>query len=149
MPRITLTVNKSHLELVGQVYSPKLTGGATVKFMIDTGSSVTILSLRDAEMMGIDGETLPRSPQKSVGYGGPMELRILENVMLVFAADDVKAKAIELRTVAVQYSPLKDKRVARMLYSVPTVLGTDALTAGEMTLWADWKLAQAHLDYID
>lgn len=148
MPRITLAFDGERLMIIGKLYSPNLTKGATIKFLIDTGSSVTILSLREAEMAGLKVEELPRSAKKSGGYGGAIELRLLNNVILVFASDDFKAKSVELPSVAVQYSPLATKRAERMVYSIPTVLGTDVLSAGNFSLWADWDLMQAHLDYL-
>lgn len=149
MPRVTLTFDRSQLELVGQLVSPGLAKPAQVKFLVDTGSSATILSLRDAEMMGLAVASLPHSSQKSGGYGGAIELRLLQYVMLVFVTDDLKTKCVEMPHVAVQFSPVKNLRERRMIYGVPTVLGTDALAAGGFTLWADWKLKQAHLDFMD
>ena len=147
MPRITLTFEKKQLWVTGEVISPHLVGAATLKFLLDTGASQTIPSLRDAEIAGLDVAGLPRSPQKSGGYGGRVELRLLESAMVVLASDDLKAKCIELPSVAVQYSPVKETREARMVYGIPTVLGVDTLTAGALTLWADWARDQAHLEY--
>jgi hypothetical protein len=130
------------------LYSPGLAKPATVKFLIDTGSSATILSLRDAEMAGLSVDALPRSPTKTGGYGGAVELRLLEHVYLILATEDSKAKSVELSSVSVQYSPIEAKRRNRMVYSVPTVLGADTLEAGKFTLWADWSARQAHLDYL-
>jgi hypothetical protein len=119
-----------------------------VNFLVDTGASGTILSLRDAEMAGPRVDALPRSPTKAGGFGGTIELRVLNHVVLVLAADDSRAKSVELPSVNVQYSPLEAKRRDRMVYSVPTVLGVDVLDAGKFTLWADWSAKQAHLDYL-
>jgi hypothetical protein len=149
LPRIPLAFERGKLELVGQLTSPNLAKPAQVTFLVDTGSTATILSLRDAEMMGLAVGSLPRSTAKSGGYGGPIELRVLNHVILVFATSELKPKCVELPAIGVQYSPLKDLRDKRMIYGVPTVIGTDALAAGRFTLWADWKLKQGHLDFIE
>lgn len=131
MPRVRLAFDKNALWVTGQLYSPQLRQAATVRFMIDTGSSTTILSLRDAEMAGLEVETLPRSPVRSGGYGGPIELRLLKHLILILAAENSTAKSVELANVAVQYSSVEAKRRERMVYSIPTVLGTDVLTGGD------------------
>lgn len=149
MSRITLSFDLGRLWLTGQICSPGLSKAATVKFLVDTGASTTILSLRDAEMMGLDVASLPRSPKKAGGYGGAIELRLLNHVMAIFASDDSKVKSVELPFVGIQFSPLKEKKEQRMIYGIPSVLGTDVLMAGYLSLWGDWKLGQAHLDYIE
>jgi hypothetical protein len=147
--RITLLFDEGCLWLTGQIVSPGLAKASTVKFLVDTGSSTTILSLRDAEVMGLDVGSLPRSPKKTGGYGGRIELRLLNHVMLVLASDDLKPKTVLLPSVGVQYSPLKERREERMIYSIPSVVGADAFAAGGLTLWADWTLGQGHFDYVE
>lgn len=147
MSRITLGFDQDKLSIIGQLSSPGLRASAPVKFMIDTGSPITVLSLRDAEVLDLDFAHLPRYPVKTGGYGGAIELRMLEHAMIVFSTDDLKAKSVEMSSVCVQYSQVKALREKRLLYGVPTVIGTNLLTAGGFTLWADWKLKQAHLDF--
>jgi hypothetical protein len=147
LPRIRLAFDQRGLWVTGQIYSPNLAKPATVKFLVDTGASATILSLRDAEMAGLDVNSLPRSPQRAGGYGGKIELRLMSHAMLVFASDASSPKCVELPSLSVQFSSMESKRSERMLYSIPTVVGTDVLQAGEFSLWVDWPMRQAHLDY--
>lgn len=99
-------------------------------------------------MMGVDVDNLPSSPRKSGGYGGKIALRLLTDVMLVFAAANGTAKCIQMPEISVQWAPTELLKQERGIYSIPTVLGTDVLSSAELTLWADWKTRQAHLDFL-
>jgi aspartyl protease family protein len=55
----------------GHFYADAQVNGTTVRFMVDTGASVVVLSGRDAQRAGIQ---LPAERSVAMGVGGPIEV---------------------------------------------------------------------------
>lgn len=116
----------------------------TIAFVIDTGSQKTILGARDAETLGFPTEAfVPYTGPPMFGIGGrgkPMEVGPCQLVLgggaLVGQVDliyFVPEKETKMKTKAAGV-----RRTRRRVFVLPSLLGTDFLSANRCMLVIDW-----------
>lgn len=102
----------------GRVVLPGVTPATEIQFLVDTGSTSTMLLPRDSRRMGINFDDLPGRIQGSVGIGGNAELKRLPAIVM-FRDPELGVYAYEVDlAVARPYPPIRD---------LPSLLGRDIL----------------------
>jgi len=150
MPIIPLSVDdKGRIFLTVQLYCYSIPKPKPLIILLDTGSTTTSLSLKDAEEMGINAERLPSSQQINYGYGGRMEVKRISNVCVVMAHEDSSAFPISMEAIDVNYtySAAKKKDKDIVVYGMPSVLGVDALIQAGLSLHVNWKDRTGFLEH--
>jgi len=105
-----------------------------VNFLVDTGSSYSALSERQATLIGIDCATLPFAKIESIGFGGTFNTKIINClVTLTFHSEEDKLKlnyGAGFRVVCVppDLDPMQKEKLLRY---TPSVLGMDILSRFE------------------
>lgn len=117
-----------------------------LEFLVDTGTEKTMLSQRTVERMGIDVESLPRSPKRMISAAGHSENRVLRDVVLVLKTDENKSEEIRLSDIRVHRITTKNKRDRKALLSMPNLLGTDFLREGGFRFILDYNKGETYLD---
>lgn len=105
-----------------------------VWFLVDTGSTRSILNESEALLMGIDPTTLPYSKEGSIGFGGEFKHRMINRpVEVIFKTSDndfYKIPQSEFRVLSPEH---EDPEKRRMLVKLtPCVLGMDILSKFEI-----------------
>ena len=139
MPSIPLTFDEHGKPFVFvQFISPNIPSSKPLKLCVDTGSTFTTLSPKDAEDMGVDYARLRASPWTHYGFGGRMEARIVEQVCLTMVQDDNTSfsACMDYIHIHMVQSPKKKDKVT---YGIPSVLGVDFLKQNGLELVIDWK----------
>jgi aspartyl protease family protein len=74
----------------GHFYADAQVNGTTIRFMIDTGATVVVLSGRDAQRAGIQ---LPSERATAMGVGGPVEVTpvVLDRI----AVGGIEARSVQ------------------------------------------------------
>jgi hypothetical protein len=113
-PYIIATLILKHLQIEHEI-----------KFLIDTGASKTIISDKDAVLIGIDYKKLDRA-QSTLGIGGLVDTYILPNAKLVFK---VKGGIFEeyMSEIFVIKHKVRDYKVVERIKNIPSLLGRDFL----------------------
>ena len=112
MPTITAYVELPEKEIAGPV-----------EFIIDTGSSQTVLLDRDVIRLGINVKKLKKAA-KSIGIGGEAETFQLGKAKLYFKTENGSNYTIEKEMYAIRHSKLRGE-AARRIISLPSILGMD------------------------
>jgi len=99
---------------------------SSVRLLIDTGATETIISDNDALRLGIDNNQLQKLKKGVTGIGGEVETYSMSEVKLLFEADEQIYQA-EFDKVLVTKHNLEDERVAEMVKWIPSLLGRDFL----------------------
>ena len=140
MARVPLRIEHGSVYLSATVLCRTAPRPKPLKFLVDTGASVTILSLRDAKEIGVDPSTLPRHPVPVGGYGGKAEMRRVDGVMLSMSREDGTNHEIVMDYIGVHCAGAEAKREERLVYGIPSIIGTDAMR--ESGLWLHMNLAK-------
>lgn len=74
----------------GHFYADAQVNGTTIRFLVDTGASIVVLSRQDAQRAGIQ---LPATRTMAMGVGGPIEVTpvVLDRV----AVGGIEARSVE------------------------------------------------------
>jgi hypothetical protein len=111
-----------------EVPSYKISG--IVDFIIDTGSTFSALTEREATIIGIDCQGLPSSKTESIGFGGTFNTKMINQlVTLTFRSGTDKLKlnfSAGFQVICIPISLEKDQREKLLRYT-PSVLGMDIL----------------------
>lgn len=98
----------------------------SIKFLVDSGASRTIISENDAIRMGIDYSKLEKLEEGMTGVGGIADAYLLKNVELVFLTK--KEIYIEkMDDILVIKHEIKDKLMEERMKWIPSLLGRDIL----------------------
>jgi len=99
---------------------------STIKFLVDTGSSKTIILDKDAERLNLDFSGLGKVGKKSVGVGGIVDTYFIPGIKLLFLADrGIHTETID-RVFAIKHE-FEDKKTAEKMKKIPSLLGRDIL----------------------
>jgi len=123
------------------------------EFIIDTGASVTALSLKEAYRLDIVFESLPYYSKPVAGIGGTVsDTRVIKDVSLVFSDDEGKEVIFYLEEVPI-YKPQKIKRKeidrydpeikVKILEAYPNILGINVLR--ESILYIDFHNKEGYI----
>jgi hypothetical protein len=146
MARIPLIVSESYLTVKATVMAPGVSRVEPIKMIVDTGSSSVVLSQKDAELLGMRVKDLPRSEVCRIGYGGRMDTAVVTNVLVSLRDADGRAVSIPLDRVLVNRASSLKKQEERLVYAIPSVLGTEVLRAGDLALYAHMNKRTAFLE---
>jgi hypothetical protein len=122
-PFIRVTLNQSHWD------NPK-----AVEFLLDTGSSQTVLNEGDARDLGIELARLPKS-KDVFGVGGRVTTLTLADVLFSISADDGGVVIYRFDLPVLKHRT-RDSTVRRRLLHLPSLLGRDVLQ--DFTLVINW-----------
>jgi hypothetical protein len=148
MSSIPLSFEKDgKLSLYLQLIGPMIPNSKVMKMILDTGASHTTLSLKDADEMGVDIESLRACPQVNIGYGGRMEVRELPHVVIVMQSVEKSTVNLIMDFIHINrtYSGAKEKDKNRAIWGIPSVMGVDILSKHGLELRIDWKSHTANL----
>ena len=106
----------------GHFYADAQVNGTTIRFLVDTGASVVVLSQRDAQRAGIQ---LPAERSVAMGVGGPIEV-------VPVTLDRVAVGGIEAR--AVQAAVAEELPVSLLGQSYLQRVGTVEIRGDVMVL---------------
>lgn len=146
MARIPLTVSNGQVQARATILAPDVKRVETLTFLVDTGSSSVVLSQRDAERLGVDVPALPRSGIPRLGYGGRMDAGVLRHSLIALKDSDGMSVSVPLEEVVVNRATTPKQQDLRQVYSIPSVLGTDVLIAGDLALYAHLNKTIAYLE---
>lgn len=104
-----------------------------IRFLIDTGSSVTTISHRDAEHLGIDVSKLREWTEPSMTYGGHVRPLKLGNVDFIMVEERGRFVLDKLKSVDI-LPPSGDKELDE---SLPSVIGMDFLNECSYSLYVN------------
>lgn len=107
------------------ILSPSLEKAAQIRFIVDTGASITSLGMFDAVRNNIDVLKLKKSDNGAVGIGGHIETFDLTKCSILFLNSDNKYHKEKLDIISVFYEPNVYNREYKPL---PSLLGIDILT---------------------
>jgi len=79
----------------GHFYADAQVNGTTIRFMVDTGASVVVLTAADAQRAGIQ---LPSERSMAMGVGGPVE--IVPVTLDRIAVGGIEARGVQAAVVA-------------------------------------------------
>jgi hypothetical protein len=108
-----------------------------VRFLVDTGSKVSLITEMEATLAGIDCGTLPFAKDISIGFGGLFKHKTLNYlVTLTFSSNNDELKINHNSGFSVICPPenLEPKNREIMLRHTPCVLGMDILSKFEVYL---------------
>ena len=99
-----------------------------IRFIIDTGSSHTIISIPDAIRVGIDHNKLEPSMIPVHGIGGSADVLALKKCRLYFTDHDTgRPYPEDLESVLVISPFVDDVEKRQTVWSIPSLLGIDVL----------------------
>ena len=107
----------------GRLFIPRLEIWSDVSFLVDTGADKTTLLPADGLRMGLNCDTLKRSPIPSVGIGGVSRSYTEESVVLF----NEPGKALYVYEIALEIVGSDDH-----LMDIPSLLGRDILNRWRM-----------------
>lgn len=112
--------------IMAEVVYERLNIKKFVRFIVDTGSSKTILIERDLKRMGIEYSHLQKSDKPSIGIGGAVETYFIPSVKLIFSTD-VGTYTEKLKNIYVLRHEPKNKKDEERIKRIPSLLGRDVL----------------------
>ena len=107
----------------GRLFIPRLEIWSDVSFLVDTGADRTTLLPADGSRMGLNCDTLIRSPIPSVGIGGTSRSYTEESAVLF----NEPGKALYVYEIALEIVGPDDH-----LMDIPSLLGRDILNRWRM-----------------
>ncbi len=111
-----------------QLESASLGLKRTVRLLIDTGASTTVILDRDLRRLGIDWDRLTKLEGQLAGIGGSVQTRLIEDGRLYFRT--ASGEFITVRSpVHVARHDLKTlgREARRMVMLLPSLLGRDII----------------------
>lgn len=106
-----------------------------VDFLVDTGSSSSAITEKEAILMGLDCSSLPESKRDSIGFGGTFKPKIINRlVTLTFKSSEKQEYKINFSSgFMVTCTPPNIKQEEReiLIRCTPSVLGMNILTKFE------------------
>jgi len=100
-----------------------------VDFLVDTGTTYSAITEKEATIMGIDCSSLPYFKYEAVGFGGLFRNRMINRqVILTFKSnkDEYKVKCGSFIVICIPSSIIGEER-EKMIRYTPNVLGMDIL----------------------
>jgi hypothetical protein len=98
-----------------------------IKFLLDTGASITAILDRDREVLGIGTDGLERSPTRIGGIGGLVDTYLARDAKIIFKTlDGEYAEIIDVLVLKHDFSRLSYEEAKRMLL-IPSLLGRDLM----------------------
>jgi len=113
--------------ILAELVCEKLGIKSLIEFLVDTGSSKTIIMGNDFIRLGLRYSQLQKSEKKSVGIGGAVETYFLPDVKLVFATEDGSTHTEIPKRVFILKHELKSEENEEMIKKIPSLLGRDIL----------------------
>ncbi len=119
---------------------------ALIDAVIDTGSDSSILSRKDAEVLPVEIEKLPRSPRRVFGLTGHRDFRSIESAYLLLRTDEDRLKGFA-SSLLVNCTTARDETERKRIYSLPSILGVSLLQAHGLRLNIDWSGSRGYIEF--
>lgn len=116
---------------------PVLRASKGISFLVDTGSTFSAITEKEATLAGIDCFSLPEFPKESIGFGGLFRQKVINHpVHLRFGSDNIihtinYDSGFRVTCIPPGASP-KDREI--MLRRTPCILGMDILSKFKLYL---------------
>ena len=107
-----------------------------IKFMIDTGSSRSFLSEKDAYNIKMPLGGLHQEEAIKMG-GSKYELCKTKKVTLIFRTEENQIHKVTMPSFTVSRSTKKSEEARQESYGIPSIIGTDFFIANKMFLHFD------------
>lgn len=144
--RIQADINtKGQVAISSFLAVPELGKSGQVVFVIDTGSSVTILSEGDAIKLDIDPGKLKRSSKPLIGFGGRAEPHDLDNIVIIFQGDK-GSQTEEMKHIMATKIRIQDEKLKNAMIAFPSLMGRDFLKMFGYKLYVDLKNEEAYIE---
>lgn len=112
----------------GHLISPIFNLDESVRFLIDTGASHTVILDKDAIRLGVDCNCLPRYYQDFSGIGGTVETFIIKDVSLILRSKDRLVSRLSVPIFVLRHPLPKLNRQERIrILRLPSILGRDVI----------------------
>lgn len=101
-----------------------------VRFVVDTGSSYSAITEKDAQLIKLDCTFLPYQKVDAVGFGGKFKNKTINRlVLLIFKSDDEEhqIKRTDFRVNCIPPNLSTEDRETLIRYT-PSVLGMDVIS---------------------
>jgi predicted aspartyl protease len=109
---------------------------ATIRFLVDTGASRTVISDKDAVKLGIDYNKLKKLEDGMIGIGGQVETFLMDNVELLFKSDGgIHVEKLDILV-------LKHREMDEKIKKIPSLLGRDIMNRYALSLNAKRNLVE-------
>lgn len=117
----------------GHLISTSLDIDETVRFLIDTGASHTVLLDKDAIRLGLNYNRLRRYYQDFSGIGGTVDTFIIPDVTLILKSGDQKICKLTVPIFALRHPLPKISHQERIrILRLPSLLGRDIINKFKM-----------------
>lgn len=100
-----------------------------VDFLVDTGTTYSAITEKDATIMKIDFSSLPYHKRRAIGFGGFFQNRMINRqIILTFKSneDEYKITLGSMQVICIPPTVTGEEREKMMRY-IPNVLGMDIL----------------------
>lgn len=112
----------------GHLISPVLNLDESVRFLVDTGASHTVILDKDAIRLGINYNRLHRYYQDFSGIGGTVETFVVKNVSLILKSKDRVVSKLSIPIFVLRHPLHKLNRQERIrILRLPSILGRDVI----------------------
>lgn len=147
--RIPLSIIKGRLQVAASFYAPRYhTGLALIDFVVDTGSTVSMIGYGDVEEMGLPQSSLPFREHSFIG-GTSMGLHTLRNIRLSFSDDEGGLQPFKLKEFGASIPSRKNVEARDHAKEIPSILGLDFLTLNNMALYCSPSRNVAYFEAIE
>ena len=106
-----------------------------VNFLVDTGSTYSALTEKEAMLLGLDCGMLPESKKQAIGFGGTFRNKIINRpVFLTFRSNKAEHKitySSGFEVVCIPHDATPQERESMLRYT-PCILGMDILDKFEV-----------------
>jgi len=118
----------------GHLISPTLNLDESVRFLIDTGASHTVILDKDALRLGIDHKLLTRYHRDFSGIGGTVETFIIKNISLILKSEDQLVFKLSIPIFVLRHPLHKLSHQERIrILRLPSILGRDVINRLKLT----------------
>jgi predicted aspartyl protease len=103
--------------------------GQDLFFLVDTGAGQTLISERDATVLGVDYEKLELLKEPIFGIGGPAPAyRINSECKITFVTSDKRAYVVSLPSVLATKVVIEDVAMRKRVFNeTPSLLGMEVI----------------------
>ena len=117
--------------------APALHASKGISFLVDTGSTFSAITEKEASLAGVDCSMLPEFPKESIGFGGTFRHKVINQpIHLTFGSDNNLHRitfSSGFRVTCIPANTPSKERETLLRYT-PCILGMDILSKFKLCL---------------